>query len=83
MFKDLISICDDLGFDLTSKCIIADFEINNAAINAMTNVFPERQQKLCFFHLYVPIKCFTHSLTLNFKSYMLCVLTNSKILYYF
>ncbi|XP_060878493.1 uncharacterized protein LOC132950896 [Metopolophium dirhodum] len=32
LFEDLISICDDFGFDVSPKCIITDFE--KAAINA-------------------------------------------------
>jgi len=49
LFEDLISICDDFGFDVSSKCIITDFK--KAAINAACKVFPECQQKGCFFHL--------------------------------
>lgn len=49
LFEGLISICDDYGYELLPKCIINDFE--KAAINAVSNIFPECEQTGCFFHL--------------------------------
>ncbi|KAL4143748.1 hypothetical protein QTP88_006039 [Uroleucon formosanum] len=49
LFEGLISICDDYGYVLLPKCIINDFE--KAAINAVSNIFPECEQTGCFSHL--------------------------------
>ncbi|KAL4119402.1 hypothetical protein QTP88_012211 [Uroleucon formosanum] len=49
LFEGLISICDDYGYELLPKCIINDFE--KAAINAVSNIFPEFEQTGCFSHL--------------------------------
>jgi hypothetical protein len=45
----LIDLCDSYGFELDPKCTITDFE--KAAINAVSNIFPQCIQKSCFFHL--------------------------------
>lgn len=49
LFEDLIEISDNYGFELNPKCIITDFE--KAAINAVSQIFPQCIQKGCFFHL--------------------------------
>jgi hypothetical protein len=49
LFEDLIDICDSYGFELNPKCIITYFK--KAAINAVSNIFPQCIQKGYFFYL--------------------------------